>query len=63
MQIHKAPQTGLLLQALQQVSDEWLRTYDMEEAVFSQGMFDWNEIRSQDIITLSDAENKDGCFS
>src|SRR5439155_10190308 len=58
MQVHKAPQTGLLLQALQQVSDEWLRANDMEEAVFSQGMFNWNEIRSQDVITISDSENK-----
>jgi phosphatidylglycerol lysyltransferase len=58
VQIHKAPQTGLLLQALQQVSDEWLRTYDMEEAVFSQGMFNWNEIRLQDVITISDVEKK-----
>ncbi|HEY6976121.1 MAG TPA: phosphatidylglycerol lysyltransferase domain-containing protein [Chitinophagaceae bacterium] len=58
VQVHKAPQTGLLLQALQQVSDEWLRTYDMEETVFSQGMFNWNEIRSQDVITISDAEKK-----
>ncbi|HXL58027.1 MAG TPA: phosphatidylglycerol lysyltransferase domain-containing protein, partial [Chitinophagaceae bacterium] len=58
MQVHKAPQTGLLLQALQQVSDEWLQANEMEEAVFSQGMFDWNEIRSQDVITISDPENK-----
>ncbi len=58
MQVHKAPQTGLLLQALQQVSDEWLQANDMEEAIFSQGMFDWNEIRSQDVITISDPENK-----
>jgi len=58
VQIQKTAQTGLLLQALQQVSDEWLRSYDMEETVFSQGMFNWNEIRSQDVITISDAENK-----
>ena len=33
-------------------------SYDMEETVFSQGTVDWNEIRSQDIITISDADNK-----
>jgi phosphatidylglycerol lysyltransferase len=58
VQVNKAPQSGLVLQALQQVSDEFLRANDMEELVFSQGSFDWNELRSQDIITISDADKK-----
>jgi len=57
-EVHKAPQSGLLLQALQQVSDEFLRANDMEELVFSQGSFDWSELRSQDIVTISDPDKK-----
>lgn len=53
-----APQKGALLQALQQVSDEWLETYDMEETIFSQGMFTWEEVRKHDIIIVSDPEGK-----
>ncbi|MGN6616402.1 MAG: phosphatidylglycerol lysyltransferase domain-containing protein [Ilyomonas sp.] len=53
-----APQKGVLLQALQQVSDEWLEAYDMEESIFSQGMFNWDEVRKHDIIIASDAEGK-----
>jgi len=57
-ELHKAPQPGFLLQALQQVSDEFLKSNDMEELVFSQGGFDWNDLRSQDVITLSDVDKK-----
>lgn len=57
-QIHKAPITGFLIQALEQVSNEWLETFEMEEMIFSQGMFDRNELKKHDIITLSDNEGR-----
>ncbi len=57
-QIHKAPITGSLIQALEQVSDEWLETFEMEEMTFSQGIFDRDELKKQDIITLSDNEGR-----
>jgi phosphatidylglycerol lysyltransferase len=56
VQRHKAPLPGSLLQALQQVSDEWLDDYEMEEVVFSQGMFDRHEIKNHDVITIEDSE-------
>ena len=57
-QLHKAPVAGTLLQALEQVSDEWLETFETEEIIFSQGMFDRNELKKHDIITLSDNEGR-----
>jgi phosphatidylglycerol lysyltransferase len=57
-QVHKAPIAGFLIQALEQVSDEWLETFEMEEMIFSQGMFDRNELKKHDIITLSDNEGR-----
>lgn len=56
--LHKAPLQGNLVQTLEQVSNEWLETFEMEEFVFSQGMFDRNEIRKQDVITVTDAEGR-----
>jgi phosphatidylglycerol lysyltransferase len=56
VQRHKAPLPGSLLQALQQVSDEWLDDYEMEEVIFSQGMFDRQEIKNHDVITIEDSE-------
>lgn len=57
-QTHKAPITGSLIQALEQVSDEWLETFEMEEMTFSQGIFDRNELKKHDIITLSDNDGR-----
>jgi len=57
-EVHKAPLSGSLVQKLQQVSDEWLETFDMEEAGFSQGQFDRQEIKNHDVITLSDEEGR-----
>lgn len=56
--IYKAPLTTQLIAILRQVSDEWLLSYDKEEQVFSQGMFDETEIAMQDVITIANAENK-----
>jgi len=57
-QLHKAPLSGSLIQNLQQVSDEWLKTFEMEEVIFSQGQFDRDEIKNQDVVTLADNEGR-----
>jgi phosphatidylglycerol lysyltransferase len=62
IQLHKAPIPGFMIQALEQVSDDWLQTCDMEEMIFSQGMFDRNELKKHDIITLSDNEGRVAAF-
>ncbi|HEY0272258.1 MAG TPA: phosphatidylglycerol lysyltransferase domain-containing protein, partial [Chitinophaga sp.] len=56
--IHRAPQKSGLLQALRQVSDEWLAEYDVKELTFSQGLFDAAVLRQQDIITVTDNEGQ-----
>ena len=54
--VHPAPQQPDFLLLLKDVSDEWLEYYDRQELIFSQGMFEENELRNQDIITVEDAE-------
>ena len=54
--VHKAPLDNDLVMKLKKISDEWLYAFDKEEQVFSQGMFDPNEIMQQDVITIADAE-------
>ncbi len=51
-----APLPGYLVQALEQVSNEWLKDYEMDEVIFSQGMFRKDEIKQQDVIIVSDTE-------
>ncbi|WP_447642645.1 MULTISPECIES: flippase-like domain-containing protein [Chitinophagaceae] len=46
-----------LLQRLESVSNEWLNTNDRKEIVFSQGSFDWGELKTQLILTV---ENEEG---
>jgi phosphatidylglycerol lysyltransferase len=60
--IRSAPHSTELLSELRKVSDEWLKNFTREESIFSQGMFDENELRHQDIITLTDAEGKVKAF-
>jgi phosphatidylglycerol lysyltransferase len=40
------------------VSDEWLDDTGRNEIVFSQGLFDWEAIKSQEIITVENDEEK-----
>ncbi|HEU5053932.1 MAG TPA: phosphatidylglycerol lysyltransferase domain-containing protein, partial [Hanamia sp.] len=54
--VNEAPLSKELIQKLKIVSDEWLRAYDKEEQVFSQGMFDAKELVNQDVITIEDAD-------
>lgn len=54
--IYTAPIKDGLLQKLNYVSDNWLKSTGREELVFSQGMFDWDRLKNQTIITV---ENQD----
>jgi len=56
--IYTAPIKDGLLQKIKSVSDEWLEDTEREEIVFSQGMFDWDELKNQTIITVENAEEK-----
>ena len=54
----KPPIKDGILQKIKSVSDEWLIDTERKEIIFSQGMFDWNEIKQQTIITVENAEEK-----
>jgi phosphatidylglycerol lysyltransferase len=56
--IYTAPIKDGLLQKLKSVSDEWLEETEREEIVFSQGMFIWDELKNQTIITVENTEEK-----
>lgn len=56
--VYHAPIKDGLLQKLKAVSDDWLSDTEREEIVFSQGMFDLEELKHQTIITVENAEEK-----
>ena len=56
--IYHAPVSDELLEKLKYVSDEWLEDTERSEIVFSQGMFLFEELRQQTIITVESAEDK-----
>ena len=56
--IHIPPIKDGLLQKLKAVSDEWLDSTKRDEIIFSQGMFRWNELKNQTIITVENTEEK-----
>jgi phosphatidylglycerol lysyltransferase len=60
--IHTAPHTEAFIAQLKIVSDEWLASFQKEEFVFSQGMFDKKELQGQDIITVNDSEGNIKAF-
>lgn len=47
-----------LMQKLKAVSDEWLHSNNRKEILFSQGMFVWEELKKQTIITVENSEEK-----
>lgn len=47
-----------LLQRLEAVSDQWLEETKRTEIIFSQGMFLWEELKKQTIITVENKEEK-----
>lgn len=56
--IYQPPVTDGVLQKIKSVSDEWLHTTERNEIIFSQGMFNWNELKQQTIITVESPEEK-----
>ncbi len=46
------------LQKIKSVSDEWLKESRRSEIIFSQGMFVWEEIKQQTVITIESPEQK-----
>jgi phosphatidylglycerol lysyltransferase len=56
--LHLPPVKDGLMQKLKAVSDEWLHSTRRKEIIFSQGMFDWNELKNQTIITVENTEEK-----
>ncbi|MBD3748656.1 MAG: lysylphosphatidylglycerol synthetase family protein [Sphingobacteriales bacterium] len=56
--IHTPPIKDGLLQKIKSVSDEWLIETDRKEIIFSQGMFLWDELKRQTIITVENAEER-----
>jgi phosphatidylglycerol lysyltransferase len=56
--IHEAPVKDGILQKIKSVSDEWLTDMERTEIIFSQGMFCWEELKQQTIITVENSEEK-----
>jgi phosphatidylglycerol lysyltransferase len=56
--IHTPPVKDGILQKIKSVSDEWLNEMGRKEIIFSQGMFVWEELKGQTIITVENAEEK-----
>ena len=59
---YPAPQSAEFIAALREISDEWLRVYEREEMVFSQGKFDDKLMQNQNIIATVNSENKPVAF-
>jgi phosphatidylglycerol lysyltransferase len=56
--VYTPPIKDGILQKIKSVSDEWLIDMERKEIIFSQGMFIWDEIKKQTIITVENAEEK-----
>lgn len=56
--VYQGPIKDGLLQKLKHVSDEWLDMMNRKEILFSSGMFDWEELKNQDIITIENEDEK-----
>lgn len=60
--IHHPPVKDGLLQKIKSVSDEWLNDTGRKEIIFSQGMFIWEELKQQVIVTVENPEEKIEAF-
>ena len=58
VQVHIPPIKDGQLQKVKSVSDEWLIDTDRSEIIFSQGMFEWEELKQQTLITVENSEEK-----
>ena len=55
---HTPPVKDGILQKIKAVSDEWLHNTGRKEIIFSQGMFVWEELKNQVLITVENPEEK-----
>ena len=56
--VYQPPVMDGVLQKIKSVSDEWLFSKGRNEIVFSQGMFVWDELKQQTIITVENSEER-----
>ncbi len=56
--IYSSPIKDGELQKIKAVSDEWLAMMERKELIFSQGMFVWDELKQNTIITVESPEEK-----
>ncbi|MEO5890740.1 MAG: phosphatidylglycerol lysyltransferase domain-containing protein [Ferruginibacter sp.] len=59
---YRAPLTDQQVTKLKAVSDEWLTAFNKKETTFSQGMFNEDLIREQDVLAIIDQENDPVAF-
>jgi len=57
-QVNQPPQKDGFLQQLKATSEDWLKSTERTEMVFSQGLFDEKELKNQVILTIENPENK-----
>jgi phosphatidylglycerol lysyltransferase len=60
--VHLPPIKDGILQKIKSVSDNWLHDTGRSEILFSQGVFDWEELKYQTIITVDNKEEKTVAF-
>jgi phosphatidylglycerol lysyltransferase len=58
VKFHFPPIKDGQLQKVKSVSDDWLYDTDRSEIIFSQGMFDWEELKQQTLITVENSEER-----
>lgn len=56
--VYTPPVKDGVLQKIKLVSDQWMKDKGGTEIVFSQGMFIWEELKEQTLITVENAEEK-----
>jgi phosphatidylglycerol lysyltransferase len=56
--VHAPPIKDGTLQKIKSVSDEWLINTGRKEIIFSQGMFAWDALKQQTLITVESPEEK-----
>lgn len=61
--IHQPPVKDGILQKIKSVSDDWLKDTERSEIIFSQGMFNWQELKQQTILTVENHEEKIVAFA
>jgi phosphatidylglycerol lysyltransferase len=58
VQVHLPPIKDGTLQKVKSVSDDWLTDTGRSEIIFSQGMFVWEELKQQTLLTVENPEEK-----